>query len=91
MRFSKVGIAQDMYVISSDVSVKSQVIGSIIIIITTETTTTTTTTITSQKAIEVEQCEMPPPPYFHHPEDQPDLLEVYINRTICTIVQQVFC
>ena len=38
-----------MYVISSDVSVKSQVIGSIVINITTETTTTTTTTITSQQ------------------------------------------
>ena len=40
-----------MYVISSDVSVKSQVIGSIIINITTETTTTTTTTITFQQPV----------------------------------------
>ena len=85
MRFSKLRIAEVMSFISSDVSVKSQVIGSIIISI-TETTTTTTTTTTSEKPVEIEQCEMPPP-YFYHPGDQPDLPEVYINITICKIVK----
>ena len=61
MRFSKVGIAKVMYLFFPDVNVKSQVIGSIIVNITTEIITTITTTITSQRAVEVEQCEMPPP------------------------------
>ena len=75
-----------MYLFFPDVNVKSQVIGSIIVNITSEIITTITTTITSQRAVEVEQCEMPPP-YFHHPGDQLDLLKVYMNRTSCPMVK----